>query len=137
MIAPLVQSSPADTAERTVIGVLSEAWWTPLLLIVAAVAVGLWMLPSLAKWRGRSEQIQKAALAAGHRFQEQDGPGLTRNHFRLLAPDSRSTWIGSNVVTAEPGPAIVHVFDAHRYTEHEVNQRRGRSKTTRRGRGRR
>ena len=135
MIDPLVQSSPADTAERTVIDVLSEAWWTPLLLLVGVVAVGLWMLPSLVKRRGRSEQIQKAALAAGHRFQEQDGPGLARNRFRLLAPDSRSTWIASNVVTAERGAAIVHVFDAHSCIEHEVNQRRGRSKTIRRSRG--
>ncbi len=37
------------------------------------------------------------------------------------------------MVTAERGPAIVHAFDAHSFTEHEVNQRRGRSNTIRRG----
>ena len=135
MIPPLLQSSPSDPAERTIVDILSEAWWTPFLMLGVVVAIGLWMLPSLVKHRGRAEQIQKAALAAGHRFQEQDGPGLARNRFRLLVPDGRSKWIASNVVTADRGPAIVHVFDARSYTEHEVDQPEGRSKTVRRGRG--
>lgn len=134
MTSPLLQSS-ADPAERTIIDILSEAWWTPWAMLGIVVVIGLWMLPSLVKHRGRADQIRQAALGAGHRFQEQDGPGLARNRFRLLAPDGRSKWIASNVVTADRGPAIVHVFDARTYTEHEVDQPEGPSKTVRRGRG--
>ena len=134
MTTPLLQSS-VDETERTVVDVVSEAWWTPWLMIGVVVVIGLWMLPSLVKHRGRAEQIDRAARAVGHRFQEQDGPALARNRFRLLSPDGRTKWIASNVVTADRGPAIVHAFDARSYTEHEVEEQGGGSKTVRRGRG--
>lgn len=134
MTSPLLQSS-ADPAERTIIDILGEAWWTPWAMLGLVVVIGLWMLPSMVKHRGRAGQIEKAALAAGHRFQEQDGPGLARNRFRLLVPDGRSKWLASNVVTADQGPATVHAFDARTFTEHEVEHSEGRSRTVRRGRG--
>lgn len=84
---------------------------------------------------GPGEKIRRVAVAAGHRFQEQDGPGLANNRFRLLVPDRRSRWVATNVVAADYGSVFVHVFDARTYTEHEVDQLKGRSKTIRRGQG--
>ncbi len=135
MTAPLPLSLLDGAAKRPVVDSLSEAWWTPFLLLGVVVAVGLWMLPSLVKHRGRAEKIRRVAVAAGHRFQEQDGPGLANNRFRLLVPDRRSRWVATNVVAADYGSVFVHVFDARTYTEHEVDQLKGRSKTIRRGQG--
>lgn len=135
MNALLLSTSLDGSAQRTVVDVVSEAWWTPFVLIGVVTVAGLWMLPSLVKHRGRAEQIGKAAIAAGHRFQEQDGPGLARNRFRLLVPDRRSRWLASNVVTADDGSVCVHAFDARTFTEHEIEQPSGRSRIVRRGQG--
>ncbi len=98
---------------------LSEQWWTPWLILVIAMAFGLWMLRSLVIHRGRERMAARAASAAGMRYQEQDGAGLGRLRFRTFPSGDGQGWTAANLVTASSPHGDVHAFDVRGWTEFE------------------
>ncbi len=114
---------------------LSEQWWTPWVILVASLGVGLWMIRSMVLHRGRHRQIQRAAEAAGMRFQAQDGPGLARIRFRHFLSGEGQGWSASNLVTLALSEGEVHAFDARSWTEFDVVERSGGQHQMRRRRG--
>lgn len=103
----------------------SEMRWIMWGLVAAAVVVGIWTIPSLVKHRGRGPAIEKAALASGMRFQEQDGPGLGRLRFQMLVPTNGLNWNANHVVTSERYGSPAHAFDIRVWTEVEVTENDG------------
>lgn len=113
---------------------LSEQWWTPWLILIVAMAVGLWMLRSLVLHRGRERLVARAASASGLRYQEQDGPGLGRIRFRTFPSAGGQGWTATNVVTW-PGPqGDVHAFDVRGWSEFEQTTRANGERRLRRRR---
>ncbi|MEM8708784.1 MAG: hypothetical protein AAGE98_20135 [Actinomycetota bacterium] len=104
-------------------------------LIGLCVLVFVWTVPSLAKNRGRTPAIEKAAGHAGMRFQEQDGPGLGRIRFQMLTPTSGLNWNAFNVVTSERRGSPAHAFDIRVWTEVEVVEQEDRRWTALAGEG--
>ncbi len=99
---------------------LSEQWWTPWVILVVSLTVGLWMIRSLTLHRGRERMVRRAAGACGMRFQEQDGPDLSRIRFRLFLSGDGQGWTASNIVTFGSPQGDVHAFDARSWTEFDV-----------------
>ena len=114
---------------------LSEQWWTPWVILVVSLGVGLWMIRSLVLHRGRPRQIRRAAEAAGMRFQAQDGPGLARIRFGHFLSGEGQGWSASNVVTFAGARGDVHGFDARSWTEFDVVERGDGQRRRRRRRG--
>lgn len=108
---------------------LSEQWWTPWIILIVAMAFGLWMLRSLVLHRGRERLVARAASGSGFRYQEQDGSGLGRIRFRTFPSSSGQGWTATNIVTWSGPQGDVHAFDARGWTEFEqierVNGKRG------------
>ena len=115
---------------------LSEQWWTPWLILIVAMAIGLWMLRSLVLHRGRERLVARAALASGMRYQEQDGAGLGRIRFRTFPSGDGQGWTATNVVTWPSSLGDVHAFDVRGWTEFEqIERANGERQLRRRRRG--
>lgn len=98
---------------------LSEQWWTPWVILIIAMVIGLWMLRSLVIHRGRERLVARAAAASGMRYQEQDGAGLGRIRFRTFPSGDGQGWTATNVVTWPTSSGDVHAFDVRGWTEFE------------------
>ena len=97
---------------------LSEQWWTPWVMFILSISVGLWMIRSLVVHRGRARQIERAAAASGMAYQAQDGRGLSKvafSHFqqvtaeggprRMWSPIEDATMSNRTPSTFVPGPS--------------------------------
>ena len=112
---------------------LSEQWWTPWVILVVSLVVGLWMIRSLTLHRGRVGQVRRAAHASGMRFHAQDGHDLGRIRFRHFVSGGGGGWSATNVVTWEGSSGDVDVFDARSWAEFDVVDRaNGQDQLTRR-----
>ncbi len=98
---------------------LSEQWWTPWVILIVALVIGLWMLRSLVIHRGRERLVARAATASGMRYREQDGAGLGRIRFRTFPSADGQGWTATNVVTWATPSGDVHAFDVRGWTESE------------------
>jgi hypothetical protein len=108
--------APDDTVET----VDAVVMWV---MMGAAFLAAVISIPVLVRHRGRGPAIEKAARAAGLRYQEQDGPGLGRLRFDLLVPNNGLNWNASHVVTSDRRGAAAHAFDIRVWTEVEVQER--------------
>lgn len=131
-----MESRRPGTADTDLLTWLSGEWWAPWVLFVSCMVVGLWMIRSILHHRGRTHRTERAARAAGMRYREQDGHGLSRIGFDHMVRGEGRGWTATNVVTLTAADGIrVHAFDVRSWVERTVEGGDdGRSRARRGGR---
>ncbi len=131
-----MESTDPSSAEADFFTWLSTQWWTPWAMLAVCMIVGLWMIRSILHHRGREHQTATAARAAGMKYREQDGHGLSRIAFDHMARGEGRGWSATNVVTLTAADGVeVHAFDVRSWAEYSVTETDdGGTRVRRRGR---
>jgi hypothetical protein len=135
-VASILGAQPfEDPAEEDPLVWLSEQWWTPWVMLVVCMGIGLWMIRSLLHHRGRDHQAPRAAAASGMEYRTEDGYGLSKVAFRHMARGDGRGWTANHVVTLTSRDGTrVHAFDVRSWTACAVNENAQGEKTMRRAR---
>ena len=136
VIAVLVQETEGPLVEEDDLFTwLSEQWWTPWVMFIVSISVGLWMIRSLVVHRGRARQIERAAAASAMAYQAQDGRGLSKIGFSHFATGDGRGWTATDVVTHRGRDDVEsHAFDVRSWTEFDVIERENGERAYRRRR---